>query len=72
METNYQIIRHCYSSIGEKVETSYQIEKSNQVANNHKLDPLFRIELDCGCTIRNDSGTIHQECLGHKQGNFLN
>lgn len=29
------------------------------------------VELNCGCKINDASGEIAQECLPHKQGNFI-
>ncbi len=29
------------------------------------------VELKCGCMVDDSSGYLHQECVPHKQGNFI-
>ena len=29
------------------------------------------VELRCGCMIDDSSGYLHQECIPHRQGNFI-
>lgn len=31
----------------------------------------FKAELECGCKINDASGEIDQECIPHRQGNFI-
>ncbi|MDX1441244.1 MAG: hypothetical protein R3237_02150 [Nitrosopumilaceae archaeon] len=31
----------------------------------------FSAVLECGCKINDESGEIDQECLPHRQGNFI-
>ena len=39
--------------------------------NKSTLEQSDVVELECGCTIKDTSGEINQECLPHKQGNFI-
>ena len=35
------------------------------------LEPVEVVVLGCGCTIKDVSGELNQECIPHKQGNFI-
>jgi len=35
------------------------------------LDQSSVVKLECGCTIKDITGELNQECIPHKQGNFI-
>ena len=39
--------------------------------NKSALGPFQVVVLECGCTIKDVSGELSQECLPHKQCNFI-
>ncbi len=39
--------------------------------NKSTIEQIQVVVLECGCTIKDVSGELSQECLPHKQGNFI-